>query len=247
MIDEGIMQSPAVDRVFGLHIWASAPVGRVLVVPGAVFAAATHFRIIITGQGGHASAPHQTIDPIVVAAHAIVALQTIVSRAVNPEETAVFTIGRIQGGVRGNIIPNEVMMSGTIRTFEKHVLERMLSRIDEILRGLTSAWGGGYRFDHSTIPAVVNDGACAALVQRAATAFLGADNVGEGRTAGADDMAAFLEAAPGAYFMLGGGNAARGITWPHHHPKFDFDEDCLPLGIELGLRIIEEASGSKLV
>ncbi|MBI5284927.1 MAG: amidohydrolase [Chloroflexi bacterium] len=245
MIAEGIMQSPAVDRVFGLHIWASAPVGRVLVVPGAVFAAATHFRIIITGRGGHASAPHQTVDPIVVAAHAVVALQTVVSRSVNPEETAVFTIGKIQGGVRGNIIPNEVMMSGTIRTFEKQVLERMLVRIDEILRGVTSAWGGGYRFDHSTIPAVVNDAACAALVQRVAGAFLGPENVGEGRTTGADDMAAFLEAAPGAYFMLGGGNAARGITWPHHHPKFDFDEDCLPLGIELGLRIIEEASGSK--
>jgi amidohydrolase len=246
MIDEGIMQSPKVDRVFGLHIWASAPVGQVLVVPGPVFAAATHFRIIIRGRGGHASAPHETVDPIVVAAHAIVALQTVVSRAVDPAETAVFTVGRIEGGVRGNIIPSEVMMSGTIRTFEQDVLARMLRRVDEILAGVTAAWGGTYQFDTSTLPAIVNDAECAALVAGAAAAFLGSGNVGEGRTTGADDMAYFLEQAPGAYFMLGGGNAARGITWPHHHPKFDFDEDCLALGIELGLRIIEGANGCKL-
>jgi amidohydrolase len=246
MIEGGIMDAPKVVRVFGLHIWAPLPVGEVRVMPGPVFAAATHFRIIIRGRGGHASAPHQTVDPIVVAAHAIVALQTVVSRAVDPEQTAVFTIGRIEGGVRGNIIPNEVMMSGTIRTFDAHVLKRVLKRVEEILRGVTSAWEATYQFDTSTLPAVVNDPACAALVAGAASALLGPEHVGEARTTGGDDMAYFLEAAPGAYFMLGGGNAARGITWPHHHPKFDFDEACLPIGIELGLRIIEEASGSRL-
>ena len=177
---------------------------------------------------------------------AVTALQTVVSRAVDPARTAVLTIGRIEGGVRGNIIPNEVMMSGTIRTFQREVLERVLKRADEILRGVTSAWGAEYQFDTSTLPAVVNDAECAALVAGVASAFLGPENVGEGRTTGADDMAYFLEAVPGAYFMLGGGNEARGITWPHHHPKFDFDEACLPLGIELGLRIIEQATGSTL-
>ncbi len=246
MIDDGIMDAPKVDRVFGLHIWAPLPVGEVRVAPGPVFAAATHLRIIIRGRGGHASAPHQTVDPIVVAAHAIVALQTVVSRAVDPEQTAVFTIGRIEGGVRGNIIPNEVMMSGTIRTFDADVLKRVLTRVEEILRGVTSAWDAAYQFDTSTLPAVVNDPACAALVAGVAAAFVGPEHLGEARTTGGDDMAYFLEAAPGAYFMLGGGNVARGITWPHHHPKFDFDEACLPIGIELGVRIIEEATGSLL-
>jgi len=246
MIDDGVMAEPKIERVFGLHIWASTLVGQVLVAPGPVFAASTHFRIIIRGRGGHASAPHETVDPIVVAAHAVTALQTVVSRAVDPARTAVFSIGRIQGGVRGNIIPNEVMMSGTIRTFERDVQARMLKRVDEILRGVTSAWGGTYQLDTSTLPAVVNDAECAALVAGVAAAFLGPENVGEGRTTGGDDMAYFLEAAPGAYFMLGGGNVERGITWPHHHPKFDFDEDCLPLGIELGLRIVEAATGSSL-
>lgn len=246
MIADGVMDAPKVDRVFGLHIWAPLQVGQVRVAPGPIFATSTHFRIIIRGHGGHASAPHQTVDPIVVAAHMIVALQTVVSRAVDPEQTAVFTIGRIHGGDRGNIIPNEVTMSGTVRTFEAHVLKRMLTRIDEILRGVTSAFAAEYQFDTSTLPAVVNDPACAALVAGVASAFLGPEHVAEARTTGGDDMAYFLEAAPGAYFMLGGGNAARGITWPHHHPKFDFDEACLPLGIELGLRIVEEATESHL-
>ncbi|MDP9238154.1 MAG: amidohydrolase [Chloroflexota bacterium] len=246
MIDEGIMRDPPVDRVFGLHIWASTPAGGVLVRPGAIFAAATHFRIIIRGRGGHASAPHQTIDPIAVAAHAIVALQTIVSRAVDPEQTAVVTVGRIEGGVRGNIIPSEVMMSGSIRTFDDGVLALVLRRMEEILRGVTSAWGAEYRFDHSTLAATVNDAESAALVADVAATLLGRENVRAGRTTGSEDMCHFLQAAPGAFFMLGGGNAERGITWPHHHPKFDFDEACLPLGIELGLRIIEAASGSRL-
>jgi amidohydrolase len=246
MIDEGIMRDPAIERVFGLHIWAGTPVGRALVQPGPVFAAATHFRIIIRGHGGHASSPHETVDPIVVSAHAITALQTVVSRAVDPAQTAVFTVGRIEGGVRGNIIPNQVMMSGTIRTFDAGVLKRVLQRADEILRGVTTAWGAEYQFDTSTLPAVVNDAECAALAAGVASAFLGPDNVGHGRATGADDMAYFLEAAPGAYLMLGGGNEEQGIKYPHHHPKFDFDEACLPLGIELGLRIVEAATGSTL-
>jgi amidohydrolase len=246
MIDEGIMLDPPVDHAYGLHIWAPAPLGTVLVRPGAVFAAATHFRIIIRGRGGHASAPHETVDPIVVAAHAVVALQTVVSRSIDPESTAVFTIGRIQGGVRGNIIPSEVMMSGTVRTFEDDVLARVLRRVEEVLRGITSAWGATYQFDTSTLAATVNDPEAAALVAGVAGAFLGPDHVRDGRTTGGEDMAYFLQAAPGAFFMLGAGNAARGITAPHHHPKFDFDEACLPLGIELGLRIIEAATGSQL-
>jgi amidohydrolase len=246
MIAEGILRDPPVDHAYGLHIWAAAPLGTVLVRPGAVFAAATHFRIIIRGHGGHASAPQQTVDPIVVAAHAVVALQTVVSRSLDPESTAVFTIGRIQGGVRGNIIPSELMMSGTIRTFDDDVLARMLRRAEEILRGVTSAWGATYQFDTSTLAATVNDPAAAALVAGVAGAFLGSDRVGDGRTTGSEDVGYFLQAAPGAFFMLGAGNADRGITAPHHHPKFDFDEACLPIGIELGLRIIEAATGSQL-
>ncbi len=246
MIAEGVLEEPRVDMVFGLHIGADVPIGHVRVTAGPIMAAATHFRIIIRGRGGHAAEPHVSIDPIVVAAHAIVALQTVVSRSVHPAETAVVTIGRIEGGKRGNIIPNEVMMSGTVRTYEPPVLERVLSRMEEILAGVTSAWGATHQFDTSTLPAVVNDPECAAIVAGVAGALLGADRVAETKATGADDMAYFLEARPGAYFFLGGGNATKGIIYPHHHPKFDFDEDCLGIGIELGLRIIEQVTGSSL-
>jgi amidohydrolase len=246
MIEAGVLDEPRVDRVFGLHILAGVPVGEARIGPGPCFAAGTHFRIIIRGRGGHASTPQDTVDPIVVAAHAIVALQTVVSRSVASRDEAVLTIGRIQGGNRGNIIPDEVMMSGSVRTFDPRVLDLVLARMEEILAGEAAAFGAEYRFDHSTLPAVVNDAACAEIVRRAAAGFLGAERVRPERQMGSDDMAYFLEARPGAYFFLGGGNAAKGIIHPHHTSRFDFDEDCLGLGIEIALRIIEEASGSAL-
>jgi amidohydrolase len=223
------------------------PVGEARIGPGPCFAAGTHFRIIVRGRGGHASAPQETVDPIVVAAHAVVALQTVVSRSVASRDEAVLTIGRLQGGNRGNIIPDEVMMSGSIRTFDPLVLEGVLARMEEILAGVAAAFGAEYQFDHSTLPAVVNDASCAALVARAAAGFLGAERVRPERQMGSDDMAYFLEARPGAYFFLGGGNAAKGMTHPHHTSRFDFDEDCLGLGIEIALRVIEEATGAELV
>ena len=145
MIAEGIMREPPIDAVYGLHIWSEDETGTVCVVPGAIFAAATHMRIIIRGRGGHASAPQAAIDPIVVASHVVVALQTVVSRAIDPAKTAVLTIGRIEGGARGNIIPGEVMMSGTMRAFDPTVMDRMIQRVEETLAGVTAAWGATYR------------------------------------------------------------------------------------------------------
>jgi amidohydrolase len=246
MIKEGLLEEPRVDRLFGLHIWAPLPPGYVAVQPGAIFAAATHFRVIIRGRGGHAAAPQETVDPIVVAAHAIVALQTVISRSVDPSETAVLSVGRLEAGVRGNIIPNEAMMTGTIRTYEPHVLARVLTRVDELLAGITAAWRATYQFDHSTLSACVNDHGAAAIVEEAAAEFFGAERVSRLRATGADDMGLFLEARPGAYFMLGGRPSGAEHVYPHHHPGFDFDEACLPLGVEMALRIIERASGCRL-
>jgi amidohydrolase len=172
-----------------------------------------------------------------------VALQTVVSRAVDPEETAVLSIGRLEAGNRGNIIPEEAKMSGTIRTFDPFVLERVLGRMQTILAGIGAAWEATVQFDHSTLPACVNDPESASIVERAAKSLLGPDRVAPARNNGADDMAYFLEAAPGAFFFLGGGKTSGNP--PHHHPKFDFDEECLGIGAELGLRIIEEATGSR--
>ncbi|HEX5479287.1 MAG TPA: M20 family metallopeptidase [Dehalococcoidia bacterium] len=245
MIEAGVMDDPPTDAVYGLHIWSTDAAGTLSVVPGPIFAAATHMRIIVRGRGGHASAPQTTIDPIVVAAHVIVALQTVVSRSVDPAETAVLTIGRIEGGARGNIIPDEVKMSGTMRTFEPQVSERMIARVEQIVAGVTAAWGAEYRFDHSTLPAVVNDARCAGVVEAVGRAFLGDDHVSAQRITGADDMAYYLQRAPGAYFLLGAADPA-GRPRAHHSAQFDFDERAIGLGIEVALRIIETETGSKL-
>ena len=244
MVEEGILREPPVDQAYGLHIINAYPVGQVRVQAGPVFAAATHFRIVIRGRGGHASAPQGTVDPIVTAAHAVVALQTVVSRSVDPAQTAVLTVGRIEGGVRGNVIPDEVKLSGSIRTYEPATLQRVLKRVEEILAGVCASFGAQWQFDHTTLPAVVNDESCARIVREAVTGFLGEEQVGDERLTGSDDMAYFLEAVPGAYFVLGGGSEE--IRYPHHHPKFDFDERCLPIGVEVGLRVIEATTGSDL-
>lgn len=245
MIDGGVMDDPPTDAVYGLHIWSTDAVGTLSVVPGSIFAAATHMRIIVRGRGGHASAPHTTIDPIVVAAHVIVALQTVVSRSVDPAETAVLTIGRIEGGARGNIIPAEVKMSGTMRTFEPRVSERMIARVEQVVAGVTAAWGAEYQFDHSTLPAVVNDARCAGVVETVGCGFLGDDRVSSQRITGSDDMAYYLQRAPGAYFLLGAAGAAVPPR-AHHSAQFDFDERAIGLGAEVALRIIETETSSTL-
>jgi amidohydrolase len=221
-------------------------VGEVSVQPGPVFAAATHFRIIVRGRGGHAAAPHETVDPIVTAAHVITALQTVVSRNINADQSAVVSIGRIEGGKRGNIIPNEVMMTGTIRTYDEEVLQKILQRMGDIIAGTAAAHGAESQFDCSTLGACVNATREADLVRTVAAGLLGESRVRTGRTNGADDMAYFLNEAPGAYFMLGAQPRHVERFYPHHHPKFDIDEAAIPIGIELGLRIVGEASGSKL-
>ncbi|MGB6836515.1 MAG: amidohydrolase [Dehalococcoidia bacterium] len=243
-IDDGVMDKPKVDAVLGLHIDADTPVGALNVLPGPVWAAPTGFRLVITGRSGHGGLPQQTVDAIAVAAQVISALQTVVSRSMNPQRAVVLTVGTIQGGTKGNIIAGEVDMTGTIRTFEERTLERVLRRAEEIVRGVTSGMGAEYRFEHVTpCPPAVNDEGMAGLVREVGAEFFGAERLVGTRTTGADDMAMFLAKAPGCYFRLGGRNEERDIRYPHHHPRFDFDEEALGLGVEFGLRLIEAYLG----
>lgn len=147
-IEAGVLQKPAVDAALGLHIDAQTPTGVIVVIPGPAFAAPTVISITIRGRGGHAALPHQAIDAIVVAAQAVTALQTVVSRSTSPADTVVLTIGTIEGGQRANIIAEQVRMTGSIRTFEGRVLERTLQRVEEVLVGVTAAMGAEYEFGH---------------------------------------------------------------------------------------------------
>jgi len=241
-IADGVLNSPRVDTVLGLHISADVPIGAINVAPGPFFAAPTSIRIEITGRGGHAAAPHQSIDAVVVAAHVITALQTVVSRSVGPSETAVLTIGKVTSGFRSNVIAESATLTGTIRSYNDRVRDLMVKRAEEVISGVCSAFGATCSFRHQTsCPPLVNDPEVTALVQEVGGEFFGYERIHAAPSMGADDMADFLRERPGCYFWLGARNEAKGIAGRHHDPGFVIDEDALELGVEFGLRLIERS------
>ena len=235
MIEAGVMDDPKVDAVVGLHLWNDLPAGIVALRAGPIFAAMDRIAITIEGKGGHGGIPHQTADPIVAAGHVVTALQTIVSRETAPLDAAVVTIGAIAGGTAFNIIPDRVEMQGTVRTFTKEVRERTMRRIEEIAAGTAAALRcRGTVNSQFGCPPVRNDPAVTDLVRRVAIEAVGAGRVVEMEpTTGADDMAYFLERAPGCYFLVGSANRERGLDGRHHTAQFDFDESALPVAVRV--------------
>ena len=238
-IEEGILEKPNVERCLGLHISADVPVGEINVAPGPFFASPTSLRITIRGRGGHAASPHQSVDAVVVAAHVITALQTVVSRSLSPLETAVLTIGKLEAGFRGNVIAESAELRGTIRAYSERVRERMLARVGEVVNGVCAAFGGTAEIRHNTsCPPLVNDEAVTAFVEAEGERYFGRP-ARAARGMGAEDMACFLEARPGCYFWLGARKERNGVAGRHHDPGFIIDERAIPLGMEFGLRLIE--------
>lgn len=241
---DGVLDSPRVTTALGLHISADIPIGMINVAPGPFFAAPTAFRIVITGRGGHAAAPHQSVDAIVVAAHAIVALQTVVSRSIAPSDTGVLTIGKVTSGFRGNVIAESATLSGTIRTYTPQVREHMVRRVEEVLTGVCAAFGAEFAFEHNTsCPPLVNDPEVADFVRSEAVQYFGPNNIIAAPTMGAEDMSVFLEARPGCYFWLGARNESKGIAGRHHDPGFAIDEDAMVVGVEFATRLIQSRLG----
>ena len=246
MIAEGVMREPDVDAVIGLHIWSPTPVGNVIVQPGPFFAAADAIHLRVVGRGGHGAMPHLNVDPIVAASEIVVAIQTLISREVSPFHPAVVTFGKISGGTAFNIVADAVDLHGTVRTYDADDREFLLRRIGEVASGVASSLRASVEYEvERGCPACVNDTDVAALVRRAAIATVGAEHVPDGdqRQSVSDDMALFLEAAPGCYFLLGAGNPEKGITAPHHSARFNIDEDALPIGVEVMARAALEYLG----
>ncbi len=236
MIRDGA--ADGVDRVVGLHLWAPLQVGRVAVTPGVVFGSADSFTISVRGQGGHGGMPHTTVDPVVAAAEVILALQTIVSRETSPFSPAVITLGKVAGGTAFNVIADVVEIEGTVRAVDEGERERLLRRVGEVSAGVAAAARAEAVFLRgSGCPPVVSDAGVAATVHDAAVAAVGKDHVDVARpiTVG-DDVALFLQRAPGCYFLVGAGHPERGPVAPHHSAGFDIDEACLPVGAETLVR-----------
>jgi amidohydrolase len=241
MVEEGVLDGPRPDVVLATHVWSEKAVGIVDVTAGPVMAAAEKWACTVRGRGGHGAMPHQAIDPVVAAAQIVMSLQTVVSRNVSPLDTAVVTVGTISGGEAFNVIPAEVEMTGTIRSYSPAVRERVLERVRQVAEGVAEAGGARAELEFTPLtPALINDPQVVAVVREAAEEVLGPENVSSGeRTMGSEDAAYFLRQVPGCYFFLGSSNPERGIDAPHHNPRFDIDEDALPLGVAVMARAAE--------
>ena len=231
MVDEGAMDG--MDAVVGLHVWADNPVGTVITRDGTMTAYPDKFTLVIKGQEAHGAYPQRGVDAITLAAQVIAALQTVISRRLDPTSGRVLTIGTIQGGTKENILAGRVSMTGTIRTFEPETRRALIAEMERAC-GVARALGGD--FELTVIPGyipVVNDPAVTALVRQVAADMLGAENVSEAPLEmGGEDFSYFAEKAPGSFFYIGGAFPGQPVRL-HHHPRFDVDERCLPIGAAL--------------
>ena len=235
MIEAGVLNDPKVDACFGLHVAQEVPVGMIELRAGPAMAASDRFAIKIKGQGGHGARPQSTIDPIAVGAQIVVALQTLVSRELDPVEAGVVTVGAFLAGEAFNVIPNTAELRGTVRTFTPENRELLSRRVQELAKGIGAAMRANVEVEyHHGYPPTVNDPAMTALVWEAATAVVGTDRVEEGAPImGAEDFSYFLEKVPGCFFFVGSKNEERGLIWGHHHPRFDIDEQTMAVGMEV--------------
>lgn len=238
MVKEGALEG--VDNIIGLHLFSNYPLGRVGVRSGATFASADRFILKIQGKGGHAAMPETTIDPIVIAAHITTALQTLISRETSPFSPAVITVGKIEAGTAFNIIPEVAELQGTMRAYSNEHREKLIRRITELAQGIASGMQATCEVTFMDgCPPCVNDATMTETVRNAAVATVGANGVDAGEevlTTGSDDMAYFLETVPGCYFIVGARNPEKDARYPHHHPRFNVDEDSMPIAAEILIR-----------
>jgi amidohydrolase len=224
MIDEGALDG--VDAIFGLHLWQPMATGTVGAVKGPMMAQSDNFRITVTGKGGHASMPQTAVDPILAASYVVTALQSVVSRNVDPLKPAVLSFGTVHGGTVYNIIPAEVKLSGTVRTFDPVVQALMKKRLFEVSRATAESMAAAAEVEYEDgYPPLVNHAAETDFALGVAARVLGSDKILDiPPVMGGEDFAYYLQKIPGAFLFFGAGD---GMRFPHHHPGFDIDEKAL--------------------
>ena len=242
MVEAGVLDDPHVDVVYGLHMWSQAPSGVISTRPGPMMAASDTIEITVRGRGGHGAQPEHTIDPIATAAQFIASVQTIVSRKLDPLEPAVVTIGSIHGGTIHNVIPDEVRMLGTLRTFNEELRDVMASKIETVLSGCCASARATYDYTYlRRYPVTANDPDEAAYLVDLATKTLGEERVAEQpKIMGAEDFSFMLERRPGCYFFLGAQVEAE-VDRPHHSPRFAIDESSFANGVRMMVALAQEA------
>jgi hippurate hydrolase len=248
MMDEGLFDKYPMDAVYGMHNWPGIPVGRFGVVAGPMMASSNEFRVVVKGKGAHAAQPHRGIDPVMVAVQVAQAWQTIISREKNPLETAVLSVTQIHAGSATNVIPDEAVMVGTVRTFATSVLDQIERRMKEMADGVAAAFGASVDFEfHRNYPPLVNHPAQTAFAVEAMKAVVGEANVDTNvePSMGAEDFAFMLQAKPGCYVFVGNGEgdhraSGHGLgPCQLHNASYDFNDQLLPIGASYWVRLAE--------
>ena len=240
MIDDGVLEG--VDEAYGIHLWNYQKYGTVGVKPGPIMAAADIFKIIIHGKGGHGAAPQGTQDAVLIAAHIIQTLQTIVSRNTNPIESTVVTVGQINGGYNFNIIADTVTLKGTTRAYTEKNRQLIKDRMAEVIAGTEKTFGAKIELDYEDgYPPTINDPVAAENLLNAANKIVG-DGAGHPYLSmGGEDFSYFLQKVPGCYFLIGSAPKDREpLSVPHHCSHFDIDERALLVGSSVYLQLIED-------
>ncbi len=245
MIKAGVMENPKVEYAIGCHVWSELPEGTIGVRSGPFMAAMDRYELKIIGKGGHGAMPHVCVDALEVGTQVVNALQRIASRHINPLEPVVVTVGSFHAGTAFNIISTEAVLSGTTRTFDMDIWDSWEARLEKVIRGVCESMGAEYEFKFSKgYPPTINDDSMADLVRRCAAEVVGPEKVLEpAKTMGGEDMSFFLQQAKGCFFALG---VAREGSAPIHNPKFSFNEDILPLGVETHCRYVLELLGKEV-
>jgi hippurate hydrolase len=248
MMDEGLFDKYPMDAVYGMHNWPGIPVGRFGVVAGPMMASSNEFRVVVKGKGAHAAQPHRGTDPVMVAVQVAQAWQTIISREKNPLETAVLSVTQIHAGSATNVIPDEAVMVGTVRTFATSVLDQIERRMKEMADGVAAAFGASVDFEfHRNYPPLVNHPAQTAFAVEAMKAVVGEANVDTNvePSMGAEDFAFMLQAKPGCYVFVGNGEgdhraSGHGLgPCQLHNASYDFNDQLLPIGASYWVRLAE--------
>jgi hippurate hydrolase len=248
MIEDGLFEQFPMEAVYGMHNWPGLPVGSFGVVAGPMMASSNEFRVVVKGKGAHAAQPHRGVDPVMVAVQIAQAWQTIISREKNPLDTAVLSITQIHAGSATNVIPDEAVLIGTVRTFTTGVLDLIERRMEEIAAGVASGFNASVDFGFKrNYPPLVNHVEKTAFAVEAMKSVVGSDNVNADvePTMGAEDFAYMLQAKPGCYVFIGNGegdhrSAGHGLgPCQLHNASYDFNDQLLPIGASYWVRLAE--------
>ncbi len=245
MIQEGVLDNPKVDAALGIHLWSPIETGKIGIVSGPIMASSYYFKLEIRGKGGHGGAPHRAIDPISCATSIMHTVQTMQTKEINALEPTVITFCKINAGTSPIIVPEKIVVEGSLRCLYEGTLD-VQKRFEDLVKGICSVHRTEYTLDFKCGNSLLsNDGKVVDLVKGAAVKILGEDRIQQEnvRVMLGEDYAEFIKHIPGAFYFVGSANKSKGTDYPHHHPKFDIDEDALLIGTQMHVQGVLEFLG----